>query len=288
MSRASDHGGDHPAGRRGIQVFVPVAGRTSRSPRVPIGPAGLAAFERRATGAGGQRQSADCHRPAAGRTSRLPRVPVGPTGGIPCRIRRAGRPARRAASVSLPTAIVPPPGELGATAILVIPGSCGAGCWWIGGRLPAGLQAPAARNPGILRAGGWPGSRCIGSLHVSPGTPGRPGVAGAARRTGTSPAQAAGVAPGPGPCHVRPLARGVSGRTLGPAHLPIASARPVPTGCPLSVPAAIAAGPGGAPGGTRSGPTMRLAVAVPRFVRERRSRHLGRTLGLRLAPRLIP
>ena len=78
MSRASDRGGDHPAGRRGIQVFVPAAGRTSRSPRVPVDHAGLAAFERRATGAGGQRQSADCHRPATGRTSRLPRVPVGP------------------------------------------------------------------------------------------------------------------------------------------------------------------------------------------------------------------
>ena len=67
MSRASDRGGDRPAGRRGIQVFVPAAGRTSRLPRVPVGPAGLAAFARRATGAGGQRQSADCHRPAAGR-----------------------------------------------------------------------------------------------------------------------------------------------------------------------------------------------------------------------------
>ncbi len=177
-------------------------------------------------------------------------------------------------------------------AIAVVPGPGGARRW-IGGGFPAGLPAPAAsadaaRNPGIPRAGGWPGSGCISSLPVPPGAPGRPGVARAVRWTGTSPARAAGVALGPGPCHVGPLAPCVSGRTLGPTHLPIGSASLVQSGRPLSVPSAIARGTGGsAPGVTRSGPTLRLAVAVPGFVRGRRSRHFGRTLGLRLAPRLI-
>ena len=208
---------------------------------------------------------------------------------LPCSI--AGRPAR-AASPSLPTAIVPPPGALGAMAVLVVSGPCGARRR-IDGRFLVGLPAPAAsadaaRSPGILRAGGWPGSGRIGSPPVSPDTPGRPGVARAVRWTGTSPAGAAGVAPGPRPCHVGPLARCISGRTLGPTHPPIASASLVQTGRPLRVPSAIVAGiSGSAPGGTRSGPTVRLAVAVPGFVRGCRPRHLGRTLGLRLAPRLI-
>ena len=67
MARASHRGGARPTCRRGTRVFVPADAGTSRSPRVPVGPAGLAVFDRRAPGAGGQHQSADCHRPAAGR-----------------------------------------------------------------------------------------------------------------------------------------------------------------------------------------------------------------------------
>ena len=67
MVRTSDRGGARPACRRGTRVFVPADGGTLPSPRVPVGPAGLAVFDRRAPGAGGQRQSADHPRPAAGR-----------------------------------------------------------------------------------------------------------------------------------------------------------------------------------------------------------------------------
>lgn len=77
-------------------------------------------------------------------------------------------------------------------AIAVVPGPGGARRW-IGSRFPAGLPAPAAsadatRDPGIPRAGGRPGSGCISSLLVPAATPEWLGVAGAARRTGTSPA----------------------------------------------------------------------------------------------------
>ena len=60
-------------------------------------------------------------------------------------------------------------------AIAVVPGPGGARRW-IGGRFPAGLPAPAAsadaaRDPGIPRAGGWPGSGCISSLLVPAAAP---------------------------------------------------------------------------------------------------------------------
>ena len=67
MVRTFDRGGARPACRRGTRVFVPVDGGTLPPSRVPVGPAGLAVFDRRAPGAGGQQQSADRHRPAAGR-----------------------------------------------------------------------------------------------------------------------------------------------------------------------------------------------------------------------------
>ena len=79
MTRASHRGGFRPTCWRGTRVlFVPADAGTSRSPRVPVGPAGLAAFDHRAPGAGGQRQSADCHRPADGHAR---------GDGGPCRLR---------------------------------------------------------------------------------------------------------------------------------------------------------------------------------------------------------
>jgi len=70
MTRAFHCGGARPTCQRETRVFVPADAETSRSPRVPIGPAGLAVFDRRAPGAGGRCQSADRHRPGAGSARR--------------------------------------------------------------------------------------------------------------------------------------------------------------------------------------------------------------------------
>ena len=111
MIRTSDRGGARPTCRGGTRVFVLADGGTLPSPRVPVGPAGLAVFDRRAPGAGGQRQSADHPRPAAGRAR---------GGGAPCRRRCVrcapvdGRPLpRRSAGACRPDARHPAGGRAG-------------------------------------------------------------------------------------------------------------------------------------------------------------------------------
>ena len=76
--------------------MVPADGGTLPLPRVPVDPAGLAVFDRRAPGAGDQRQSADRYRPAAGRARghgdpcRLRCVRCAPVGWRPLPRRSAG------------------------------------------------------------------------------------------------------------------------------------------------------------------------------------------------------